>query len=95
MTKKQLAYLRKLAHNVTALYQIGKLGINENFVSQINDALEARELIKVSILDSSMISANQAAYEVAEKTNSVVVQVIGKKFSLYRESKENPIIVLP
>ena len=95
MNKAGQAYLKKIAHSVPAIYQIGKFGINENFVGQINDALEARELIKVSVLDTSMLSVKDAAYEVAKSCEAEVVQVIGRKFVLYKESKESKSIILP
>ena len=95
MNKDGIAYLKKLAHSVPGIYQIGKLGINDNFIEQVNDALEARELIKVAVLDTSMVSVKEAATEVAISTNSEIIQVIGRKFVLYKESKENKKIILP
>lgn len=95
LNSKQRAYLRKLSNNIPALFQIGKLGINDNFITQINDALEARELIKISVLENSSISAKEAAQQISDLTKSEVVQVIGNKFVLYKQSKQNPTIVLP
>lgn len=89
MTSKERAYLRGLANRVPALYQIGKDGINDNMVILINDALAARELIKVHVLENSMMSTREAAEELAACTDSQVVQVIGNKFILYKWSKEN------
>ncbi len=89
MTSKERAYLRGLANRVPALYQVGKDGISENMIKQINDALEARELIKGNVLENSMMSAREVAEELAEKTNSQVVQVMGNKFTLYRRTKKN------
>lgn len=89
MTSKERAYLRGLANRVPALYQVGKEGITDNMVGLINDALAARELIKVNVLENSMMSTREAAEEMAEKTDSQVVQVIGNKFILYKMSEKN------
>ena len=95
ITSKQRAYLRSLAQNIDAIFQIGKNGINENQVKQIIDALEARELIKITILDSTADDKQVIANELADKTNSEVVQVIGKKITLYKRSINHPTIELP
>lgn len=89
MTSKERAYLRGLANRVPSLYQVGKDGISENMIKQIDDALEARELIKGNVLENSMMTAREAAEELASKTASQVVQVIGNKFILYRRSEKN------
>ena len=89
MTSKERAYLKSLANKVPALYQIGKEGIGENMVAAINDALEARELIKVHVLENALAEAKDLAAELAEKTNAQVVQVIGRKAIIYRRSKKN------
>lgn len=94
LNSKQRAYLRGLANKIPALYQVGKDGINENMIELINNALEARELIKVHVLDNAFMSAREAAGELSNATNSDVVQVIGNKFILYKESKENKKIEL-
>ncbi len=89
MTSKERAYLRGLANRVPSLYQVGKDGVSENMIKQIDDALEARELIKGNVLENSMMSAREVAEELASQTASQVVQVIGNKFILYRRSKKN------
>ena len=89
MTSKERAKLRGLANRVPSLYQVGKDGISENMIKQIDDALNARELIKGNVLENSMLSAREAAEELAAKTASQVVQVIGNKFILYRKSDKN------
>lgn len=89
MTSKERAYLRGLANRVPSLYQVGKDGVTENMVKQINDALEARELIKGNVLENAMMSAREVAEELASKTSSAVVQVIGNRFVLYRRTKKN------
>lgn len=89
MTSKERAYLKGLANRVPSLYQVGKDGISENMIKQIDDALAARELIKGNVLENSMLTAREVAEELAEKTGSQVVQVIGNKFILYRRSEKN------
>lgn len=94
MTGKQRASLRKMANTIPALYQIGKDGISENVIKQLDDALEARELIKVHVLESAMLTTREAADECAEALHAECIQTIGGKFVLYRQSRENPQIVL-
>ena len=91
LTSKQRAYLRGLANTEKAIMQIGKDGIGENLIQQVNDALEARELIKGRVLENNIeYDARLAAQELAAATRSEVVQVIGTKFVLYRESHSKP-----
>ena len=89
MTSKQRAYLKKLASNLDTIFQIGKGDISDNMVEQIGNALEARELIKLRVLDNSAYTARDAAEEIAERTNSEVVIVIGTRFVLYRVSEKH------
>ena len=95
MTSKQRAYLRSLANSVTAILQIGKNGINDNLIKQVDDALEARELIKVSVLETAPEEKRILAEDLASSTNSILVQIVGNKLSLYRARKKNSIIVIP
>lgn len=95
LNSKQRAYLRGLGNKIPALYQIGKDGINDNMVMLIEDALEANELIKVHVLENSMMSTKEACYELAERANAEGVQIIGNKFILYKESVNNKQIELP
>ena len=95
ITSKQRAYLRGLAQNIDAIFQVGKNGINDNQIKQISDALEARELVKITVLDSTSSDKQEIANQLAAETNAEVVQVIGKKITLYRRSKEKPTIELP
>lgn len=90
LTGKQRASLRKEANGLPALYQIGKDGITENVLKQLDDALEANELIKVHVLENSLLDLRPTCDEVAEKLGADGVQCIGSKFVLYRKSKENP-----
>ena len=86
LTSKQRAYLRSLATNESAIMQVGKGGLSENLQKTVSDALEARELIKLTVLENSMESPREVADALAEATGSDVVAVVGKKIVLYRES---------
>ena len=91
LTSKQRAQLRGLANSLDTILQVGKDGIGDNLVKQADDALEARELIKGRVLDNNIeYDARTAAEALAKATRSEVVQVIGTKFVLYRESHSKP-----
>ncbi|KAB7670109.1 ribosome assembly RNA-binding protein YhbY [Bacillus sp. B1-b2] len=92
---KQKRFLRAKAHHLNPIFQVGKGGVNENMIKQIGEALEVRELLKVSILQNCEEDKNQVAQELAEGTKSELVQLIGHTIVLYKESKENKTIVLP
>lgn len=95
LTGKQKRYLRSLAHNIDPIFQIGKAGINDNMISQIDETLENRELIKIHILQNNFDDKNDLAQTLSQATNSEVVQVIGSMIIVYRESQENKEISLP
>ncbi|WP_242222857.1 ribosome assembly RNA-binding protein YhbY [Bacillus cereus group sp. BfR-BA-01380] len=95
LTGKQKRFLRAEAHHLTPIFQVGKGGVNENMVKQIAEALEVRELIKVSVLQNCEFDRHEVAEEVAEGAKAELVQVIGSTIVLYKESKENKRIVLP
>ena len=88
LTSKQRAQLRGIAAGEDTIIHIGKDGISENLIKQVNDALEARELVKGRVLENSMLTAREAAEELKLPTRSEVVQVIGTKFVLYRQSHD-------
>jgi len=88
MNSKERAQLRAAANTIETILQIGKGGIVENVVTQADDALEARELIKGCVLETGPISAGEAASILSEKTDSEIVQVIGRRFVLYRKKKD-------
>ena len=90
LTSKQRAQLRALANGLDTILQIGKEGIGDNVIQQANEALEARELIKCRVLESAMLTTKEACQELARRTRSEGVQVIGTKFVLYRESHSKP-----
>ena len=95
MTSKQRAYLRSLSNKLDAIFQIGKNGLNDNYIKQIDDALEARELIKLTVLETAPEDNYSLANSLALKTNSILVQIVGNKVTLYRPKKKNPKIELP
>lgn len=94
-TSKQRSYLKALASTEDAIFQIGKSSITPTMVQALDDAIEKRELIKISVLKNCMDDPRELADIVAERTHSNVVIVIGKKIVLYRPNKKNPKIVLP
>ena len=87
MNSKQRAYLKGLAMKLPATFQIGKGRITPSFTEAINEALEANELIKISVLNNSLEDPKVLAITLSERTGSEIVQVIGKKIVLYRPSK--------
>lgn len=88
MTTKQRAYLKSLAMTMDPIFQIGKNSMTPELTKAIDEALAARELIKVSVLKNCMDNPHMLADMVAERTHSQVVQVIGKKIVLYMEGKD-------
>ncbi len=86
LNSKQRAQLRGLANGIDTIIHIGKDGLGPNLIKQADDALEARELIKGRVLENSLLSAREGAEELARATRSQVVQVIGTRFVLYRET---------
>jgi len=90
ITSKRRAELRAIANSYDTILQIGKSGISPETITQANDALKARELIKLRVLKSSPVTATEAAQELAEETRSDVIQVIGGRFVLYRRNPKEP-----
>jgi len=88
LTSKQRAHLRSIAQGYNAIFFIGKQGFSNELVKQLDDVLNARELIKVGVQENCEYTAREAADETAKLTNAEVVQVIGRKFVLYRESRD-------
>ena len=96
MTSKQRAYLKSIAMTTEPILQIGKSSLTPEFTQSAKEALEARELIKISVLQNCLEDPRQMAEVLAERTRSQIVQVIGKKIVLYREGKnEKKKIELP
>ncbi len=96
MTSKQRAYLKSLAMNLDPVFQIGKSSLTPELTAAVQEALDARELIKVSVLQNCVDDPKELAGLVSERTRSQVVQVIGRKIVLYKEGKDDrKKIVLP
>ena len=92
---KRRAFLRKMANELDPVFQVGKGGVSAEMCLQISNCLEARELIKLRVLENSGYTPREAAEEIAAATSSEVVSVIGSRFVLYRESKTKKVIELP
>ena len=95
LTGKQKRFLRAQAHHLNPIFQVGKGGVNDNMISQISDVLEARELIKVSILQNCDEDRDSVAENLSKGARAELVQVIGNTIVLYKESRENKKITLP
>lgn len=94
LSGKQKRFLRSEANHLKAIVMIGKDGVTSNIISTLNDALEAHELVKVSILKTCDIDGNEITIELMKDTHCELVQTIGRTIVLYRKSKE-PKIILP
>ena len=95
ITSKQRSYLKSLASNINPIFQVGKASLTPELVNAVSEALEKRELIKLSVLKNCFDDPNELADTMAERTKTQVVQVIGKKIILYRPAKKDPKIQLP
>jgi RNA-binding protein len=95
LTGKQKRFLRSKAHHLNPIFQVGKGGVNENMVKQIADVLEARELIKVSVLQNCDEDKDTVASELVSGAKAELVQIIGNTIVLYKESVENKQLQLP
>ncbi|MBN8208364.1 ribosome assembly RNA-binding protein YhbY [Bacillus sp. NTK071] len=95
LTGKQKRFLRAKANRLNPIFQVGKGGVNENMTKQIEEALEARELIKVSILQNCDEDRNTVGKQLSSETGAELVQIIGNMIVLYKESEENKEIILP
>ncbi|MDM5229086.1 ribosome assembly RNA-binding protein YhbY [Cytobacillus sp. NJ13] len=95
LTGKQKRFLRSKAHHLNPIFQVGKGGVNENMIKQVGEALEARELLKVSVLQNCEEDRDTVAQQLSKGTKADVVQIIGNMIVLYKESKENKQIDLP
>lgn len=95
ITSKQRSFLKGLAHDIDPAVFIGKAGLTENVIKEIDMCLEARELVKIKIQEGCLLKPKEVANELLSSLRAEFVQAIGHKFTLYRESKENKQIVLP
>lgn len=94
LTSKQRAQLRSMASTEDTIILIGKGGITENLITQVKDALKARELVKSKVLESSLLTAREACEALAEICRAEPVQFIGSKFVLYKRNETDPKIEL-
>ncbi len=94
LNSRQRAQLRAMANDMETIFQVGKGGVNDNTLKQVRDALEARELIKLRVLETSPTNSRETADQIALAAECDVVQVIGSRFILYKESKNNKTIKL-
>lgn len=95
LTGKQRSYLKKLAHDLEPTVYIGKSGLTENIKKELEIGFESREIVKVKIQEGCLLDPKETANELAEELNAEFVQAIGRKFTLYRESKDNKVIEIP
>ena len=95
LTGKERAYLRSLANQLSPIFQIGKNGVEENFLIQVKQALEARELIKIKVLENSGLESRETSDMICKAVKCEGVQAIGNKITLYKKSKNKPKIELP
>ncbi|EGW37874.1 ribosome assembly RNA-binding protein YhbY [Desulfosporosinus sp. OT] len=95
LTGKQKRFLRAMGNEMVPILQVGKGGIVETVVTQADEAIEARELIKGRVLQNCLEEPKTVAAELAEQTGAELVQVIGRNFLLFRQSKNKPLIELP
>jgi len=95
LNSKQRAYLRSLAHDLDPIFHIGKNGATPEIVNGVTEALEKRELIKINVLKNCFDDPKDLGQLVSERTRSTLVQVMGRRITLYKESKDNKVIELP
>lgn len=95
LTSKQNRFLKSKAHHLDAIFQVGKAGVNDHIVRHIGEAIETRELMKISVLSNCLEDPKAVASELAEKANAELVQVIGRTIVLYKESVDHKTIILP
>lgn len=94
ITPKQRAELKALANPLEPVFQVGKGGVNDAQVAQIEDYLRVHELVKIKVLDNSLYTAKEAAAEISDRISAEVVQVIGSKAILYKRNEKEPVIKL-
>ncbi|OXM86164.1 ribosome assembly RNA-binding protein YhbY [Paenibacillus rigui] len=95
LTGKQKRHLRSLAHHLNPIFQVGKGGVNDHLIRHIEEAIEVRELIKITVLNNCLEDRNEIGQQLAEGAGAELVQVIGKIIVLYKESKDHKTIELP
>lgn len=94
LSSKNIKQLKKESHHLNPIFQVGKNGVTDNFIEQINEVLEKRELIKISVLQNCLEDKDDISEEISKSTNSNIVSIIGNTIIIYRESKNNKQIEL-
>ncbi len=94
LSSKNIKQLKKESHHLNPIFQVGKNGMTDNFIEQIDDVLEKRELIKISVLQNCLEDKDDIAEEIIKNTDSNIVSIIGSTIIIYRESKNNKQIEL-
>lgn len=94
INSKQRAQLKSIAQNIQPAFQVGKGGVNDAQVAQIDDYLRVHEIVKIKTLDNSDYNAREAAEEIAQRIDAQVVQVIGSKAVIYKRNEKEPVIKL-
>ena len=94
LSSKNIKQLKKESHHLNPIFQVGKNGMTDNFIEQIDDVLEKRELIKISVLQNCLEDKDDIAEEISRNTESNIVSIIGNTIIIYRQSKENKQIEL-
>lgn len=95
LTGKQRSFLKSKANTMDPMFQLGKNGLTESFIKQVDVVLETKELLKISVLNNSGLDAKEVAIELANELKAEFVQSMGNKLVIYRESKEDKVIQLP
>lgn len=95
LTGKQRSFLKGKANTLDPMFQLGKNGLTESFIKQVDVVLESKELLKISVLNNSGLDAKEVVIELCDKLGAEFVQSMGNKLVIYRESKEEKIIQLP
>lgn len=94
LSSKNIKQLKKESHHLNPIFQVGKNGVTDNFIEQINEVLEKRELIKISVLQNCLEDKDDISEEISKSTNSNIVSIIGNTIIIYRESRNNKQIEL-
>lgn len=94
LSSKNIKQLKKESHHLNPIFQVGKNGVTDNFIEQIDDVLEKRELIKISVLQNCLEDKDDIAEEISRNTDSNIVSIIGNTIIIYRESKNDKQIEL-
>lgn len=95
MKGKQRSFLKKMAHSLRPLIQLGKSGISNSFIQGLDKILEDHELVKITVLDGYTGDIKEAADEICSRSDAEYIQQIGKKITIYRQSRTNPMIEIP